>query len=170
MDIISEYASGKSINDLVKATGLSQYKIRKVLLGAGVLRSREDGHRLAVDGGKLGKAMLGKKREFSDEWKRNISIAKKAAMAGKSKGVSLKPNGYIEYTTGEYKGRSVHVVEVEKRIGRRLFANEVVHHKDGDRSNNSIDNLDLMTRAEHAAHHARENCNKRERDDHGKFK
>jgi hypothetical protein len=29
----------------------------------------------------------------------------------------------------------------------------VVHHKDGNVRNNNIDNLELMTRAEHCAHH-----------------
>lgn len=42
------------------------------------------------------------------------------------------------------------------RIGRCLKSNEVVHHIDGDRLNNDPGNLEVMTRAEHARHHAEE--------------
>lgn len=59
---------------------------------------------------------------------------------------------------------------MEKIIGRRLFANEVVHHKDENKLNNDINNLQLMTRSEHAAHHAKINYTSRKRDIYGKFK
>lgn len=170
MDIIAEYESGKSITDLSRESGLSQSKIRTTLKNAGVLRSRADAIRVAASQGKLGLQLKGKRRVFSEEWKRNISIGKKAALVGKSKGVSIKPSGYMEYTTGPYKGRSVHVVAMEQHIGRRLFANEVVHHIDEDRSNNDISNLRLMTRAEHASLHASENLIHRERNGRGQFK
>lgn len=38
-------------------------------------------------------------------------------------------------------------------LGRKLTPKEVVHHKDGDCSNNSPDNLQVMTRAEHTRLH-----------------
>ena len=41
----------------------------------------------------------------------------------------------------------------EKKIGRKLEYDECVHHVDGDHSNNDPDNLDVMTRAEHASLH-----------------
>jgi hypothetical protein len=40
---------------------------------------------------------------------------------------------------------------VEEAIGRYLTDEEIVHHKDGDESNDSLDNLQVMTQAEHAA-------------------
>lgn len=169
MDIIKEYKSGKSIPDLFKETGIPQSTLRNMLNKAGVLRSRAEAIILASKAGKLGSANRGKKRTFSEEWKRNISLGRKAALAGKSKGTSIKSSGYVEYTTGQFKGRSVHVVTMEANIGRRLFANEVVHHIDGNRSNNDLSNLMLMTRSEHASLHARENLNNRKRDIHGKF-
>ena len=45
---------------------------------------------------------------------------------------------------------------VEKSIGRKLTPNEIVHHIDGNKRNNSLDNLMIMTRAEHARLHYRE--------------
>lgn len=41
----------------------------------------------------------------------------------------------------------------EQYLGRKLALNEVVHHKDGDIHNNTIDNLQLTTRAEHKKRH-----------------
>lgn len=46
-----------------------------------------------------------------------------------------------------------HRVIAEQKIGRRLFENEIVHHKDENRWNNSPDNLEVMDRAEHARLH-----------------
>lgn len=42
----------------------------------------------------------------------------------------------------------------EGKIGRPLHDDEVVHHIDGDPTNNHPDNLEVMTQAEHAARHA----------------
>lgn len=51
------------------------------------------------------------------------------------------------------KTKLVHRHVMELHIGRPLMPNECVHHKDRDKSNNSIDNLEIMTRAEHIKHH-----------------
>lgn len=46
-----------------------------------------------------------------------------------------------------------HRLVMEQHIGRRLLPAEVVHHKDGDRQNNAIENLRLFRRnAEHLKH------------------
>lgn len=45
---------------------------------------------------------------------------------------------------------------VEAHIGRELTSDEVVHHKDGNKSNNDISNLEVVTRAEHARIHAKD--------------
>ena len=44
---------------------------------------------------------------------------------------------------------------MECALGRALSSNEIVHHKDGNRLNNSLDNLELMTRSEHSTLHNR---------------
>ena len=52
---------------------------------------------------------------------------------------------------GQY---ALHRVVAENRLGRYLLPNEVVHHIDEDRYNNTPENLVVMTRDEHARHHA----------------
>lgn len=47
-----------------------------------------------------------------------------------------------------------HRIVMENHLGRLLNTNEVVHHIDGNKKNNSIDNLQLFTREAHAKLHA----------------
>lgn len=66
------------------------------------------------------------------------------------------PNGYA------YE----HHLVICSAIGRLLRPGEVVHHKNGDKTDNRLENLELVTRAEHNAIH---NC-ERLRDEKGRFK
>ncbi len=52
-------------------------------------------------------------------------------------------NGYV----------AEHIMLMEGYIGRALKEDEVVHHIDENRLNNSLENLQLMTATEHRKHH-----------------
>lgn len=56
------------------------------------------------------------------------------------------------------KGKAIdtHRLVMERHLGRKLLPGEVVHHKDRNKSNNCIDNLQVMTRREHGKEHAGE--------------
>ena len=42
---------------------------------------------------------------------------------------------------------------MEQYVGRKLSPNEVVHHKNGDPTDNRIENLEVMSRSEHSRYH-----------------
>lgn len=159
------YASGMSISEVSAETGVALSTIRFRLKSAGLLRSRADGVKIAAKKGRLGSGNRGKKRVFTEQWRKNISIARK----GNGVGVSKKPNGYMEITMGENKGMGQHRVVMEAHLGRPLLTDEVVHHIDKDRSNNALENLELMSRSEHARHHAVEANETRKRDALGRY-
>ena len=56
-----------------------------------------------------------------------------------------------QYSTGLY---PLHRVVMENSLGRLLGRDEIVHHKDENKQNNAIENLEVMTVAEHGKHHA----------------
>ena len=45
---------------------------------------------------------------------------------------------------------------VEESNGMPLAPNKVVHHKNGDKLDNSLANLEVLTRSNHMAHHRRQ--------------
>lgn len=51
------------------------------------------------------------------------------------------------------KKHDAHRFLMEQVLGRPLQRDEVVHHKDGNKLNNSIDNLQVMSRKEHSRLH-----------------
>jgi hypothetical protein len=168
--VIDRYLDGLSIPEVSLEIGIPKSTIYHQLKKANVLRSRTDGIKLAAENGKLGGGLRGKTRTFTDEWKLKISKSRSAWGLINAKGFTLKPSGYIEHTTKEHKGRFAHIVVMENHIGRKLLKHEVVHHIDENKQNNVIENLQLMTRAEHCSLHAKQNVLTRERNNYGQFK
>jgi hypothetical protein len=150
--VIDLYTEGNSIPQIAALMGMAKSTIRKRLIDNGViLRTRSEGVRLA--GPRMSEMRRGTSRAFTSEWCANISAARLRWADEHAAGLSKKPSGYIEITRGVEKGRGEHVVIMERRLGRRLLPDEVVHHIDENRSNNSPDNLALMTRVGHSRHH-----------------
>jgi hypothetical protein len=64
----------------------------------------------------------------------------------------IDANGYVRHRPNNY----VHRTVMEKRLGRKLRTQEHVHHKDHNKQNNSLDNLEVCSPKEHLMHHAHE--------------
>ena len=62
-------------------------------------------------------------------------------------------------TYKKYLGRPAHRVIAEEQLGRPLAPDEVVHHIDGDKTNNAPENLQVMSRKAHSSFHARQHRN-----------
>lgn len=58
------------------------------------------------------------------------------------------------YADGARKSVWVHREVMEEHLGRQLSPTEIVHHKDENKTNNAVDNLEITTQVAHGAHHA----------------
>ncbi len=56
-------------------------------------------------------------------------------------------------TYRKYRGVHEHRFVMERILGRNLTSEEIVHHKDENMFNNNPDNLEIVTRSEHAKIH-----------------
>ena len=69
---------------------------------------------------------------------------------------SVSLNGYVVHREGDGKHKVeyyIHRKMMEDFLGRKLSRNEVVHHIDGIKTNNVMNNLLLMTNSEHSRLH-----------------
>lgn len=73
------------------------------------------------------------------------------------KGGCFDKDGYWQYRpAGAPRQRRAHRVIMEIHLGRPLTKDEIVHHKDGNRSNNAIGNLELLpSNAVHMSGHSK---------------
>jgi hypothetical protein len=72
----------------------------------------------------------------------------------------LLEDGYVAcaviYQDGSKRVVLQHREVAEQALGRKLTRDEVVHHENRDKADNRVENLRVMTRAEHAKLHAAE--------------
>lgn len=114
---------------------------------------------------KTGKPSPLKGRKVPSETRRKISVAKKGKYKCNTKYGGHKKkraDGYASVYTPNHPFASKdgyvmeHILMMEEHIGRLIGRDEVVHHKNGVRDDNRIENLELMTFKEHAKYHLQE--------------
>lgn len=84
--------------------------------------------------------------------KNTIRIIERNKKTATYKTISKKGYEYLfDFKTGKYKAS--HRLIIEKYLGRKLTTEEKIHHIDGNRLNNSRNNLYLTTNKEHKIAH-----------------
>jgi len=91
----------------------------------------------------------------------NVELSKKVDRSG-SKNPAWKRgyiifHGYKYVSIGNKKRRFEHRLVMEKYLGRELTRKEIIHHKDGNKLNNELSNLELMTQSKHIKEHIKNN-------------
>lgn len=152
VEMCADYRANLSTPQIAKKHGLSISVVRKILLRNGVkMRTRRGGILLAAD--RISASNRGIPRPKSPETK---DALRQAALRRSSRGYSFKTGSYVAITNGKNKHRNQHRVMMEEFVGRRLSFNEVVHHKDGNKHNNNLSNLEVMSRSQHTSLHRRQ--------------
>lgn len=171
-ELLKDYATGKyTIKALGEKYGICTGKAYYLLRDAGCQFVRK-WRKPATDEfrKKISKAHKGKK--LSEEQKKAISECNSCNYNGlngyghtksHNRGYTL---AYAPKHPNAHKDGYVmlHTVLMERKIGRYLNDDEVVHHINHNRSDNRIENLALMNKHEHCAMHMKERYEKRRND------
>ena len=171
-EILEEYYKGSTIKQIARNKGVSAGKVYYVLRDLGC-KFRKSG---ASKGYKLSQetrqkmSNAKKLNPLSEETRRKIAEAKRSKFNGLNGYGHTKPHckGYVlAYAPLHPHAHAdgyimLHTIIMERSIGRYLKENEVVHHKNRNRQDNRIENLELMDKKKHMSMHMKERCLKRE--------
>lgn len=70
--------------------------------------------------------------------------------------------GYYVISSGEYAKKYLHRLIYEDFYKLTLLSSAIIHHKDGNKLNNSINNLELVSKSEHNKLHHKHKVNSKE--------
>lgn len=163
-DLVDEYVStGMTVAQMAKKHGCSAGKMYNVLLSLGCPFTKKRRKPFSEEERKA-RSIRSKGRKLSPEQRAAISERNSCNFNGlNGYGHTKKHNGgyvlaYVpkhphSHTDGYV---MLHTVIMERNIGRYLSSDEVVHHKNRNRSDNRIENLQLMNKKDHMAMHMKE--------------
>lgn len=176
--VIQLFNSGLTQIQVAATLGRSQHYVSKRLLAAGIARTKKatysikmagqkfvpDANIVAMYVGGLSSVDISKKIGRSHGYVlRHVNAAGVTRSAGEtlhSKALSNVPNvrvtkqGYLSFSHAG-RDRLLHRAIYEAAIGRKLGRKEHVHHKDGNKKNNALSNLELLTASDHISSHVR---------------
>lgn len=162
-DLIREYIENdKSMREVAKTLGVSAGTVYNYIKKYGI-KSR-DGF---TNAGKERIRAAAAQREYphtkrTEEQRKRISDAKKGKYKYKTTYGGHKKNhvaGYVMvYAPDNHRATKdgyvmEHILIVEDAMGRPLAENECVHHINGIKNDNRIENLQVMTASEHMSYH-----------------
>lgn len=94
------------------------------------------------------------KRGLQTAWNKGITVFFGESHPNWKGGRRERKNWYVVLWTGNKKSKLEHRIVMEKFLGRELENGEVVHHINGDKSDNRIENLQLFeSNSAHLKHH-----------------
>lgn len=168
-ELVGMYASGLSLTQISGATGLSKGAIHSALKKRGVtLRSWRDA--IVARYGPEGRIGAD-----AANWRGGRRLAKRKPAAGIRGGESANWRGgrfiashgkrgekddayvYVYQPNHPHATKSGYVMEhrlvMEEVLGRHLTRDEIVHHKNGKKTDNRPENLEVLSRGQHVHTH-----------------
>ena len=171
-ELIERYKRGESVADICKGTEINPATLRRRFLKAGVMRDLKSALQLCYNSGKMDGRNNRKGIRQPEKAKQILREKALERAQTRARGWRINSDGYAEFTRGEFQGVKVHRFVVEAHIGRKLSSDECVHHIDGNKLNNDITNLEILTFKEHARIHREHEADAgfvRQRDAFGRF-
>lgn len=159
--ICEMYNSDHSSVEIAEKCGFSPTHVRRILRKNGVtIRSLSEAmsisHARPEVKAKFSAASTGRKHTEAAKEKLRRQVGPENA--NWRNGLTLSAGGYLCFTSspanGAHAGKPVHTVIAEWKYKRSVEKGEHVHHVDGNKLNNSPDNLEIMLASDHARYHA----------------